>query len=158
MLRSFEDFVNRPANNKIVYDQAKKMARSENSHVRLALYFHWNRFSAFGCHYKFPPTSPLIFLLNKGSERSRKAKSPRCKSFQHAFSNSSVGSFMSPLVELTKTISHPAVDIFIQQRWYVRKAKSPRCKSFLHEFSNSSVRYFMSPENYQRRINARPTV
>jgi len=103
VLRSFEDFVNRPANDKIIYDQRQKIARSENSPVRSALYFHWDRFSAFGCHYKFPPTSPLIFLLNKGSEESREAKSPRCKSFQHAFSNSSVGSFMSPLVELTKT-------------------------------------------------------
>ena len=54
MLRSFEDFVNRPANDKMVYGQEIKMTRNDkNSHVRLALYFHLDRFGAFGCHSKF---------------------------------------------------------------------------------------------------------
>lgn len=58
MLRPFEDFVNRPANDKIVYHQEKKMTRSENSLVRLALKFHL-------LFDYYPRTHPLIFLLNK---------------------------------------------------------------------------------------------
>ena len=97
MLRSFEDFVNRPANDKIVYNQEKKwqgvnlpLIDSVPLAVLKISFVIW-----------LLPTHPSlnIFIEQGDIKGSRKAKSPRCKSFLRAFSKSIVGYFV-PL-ELT---------------------------------------------------------
>ena len=80
----------------------------------------------------YPPTHSLIFLLNKGSKGSRKAKSSRCKSFRRAFSNRSMG-----FIDLT----------FLHPYWFVIYPGLTRSRSkLIHSNVNKTIfKYIESP-------------